>query len=275
MPAHLSDPPELSVERVRSLAQKYFNKRPCLWQVKVAQHLYNGKDVVCCMRTGAGKTLSFWLPLLSSIEKRTKKITLVVTPLNLLGKQNQAELEKAMAKGLYRVVIINPELLTSNESEMNNVLKKQEFTSKLMNIIFDEAHCISTWSTFRTAYSRVGMLRYMLPDVPFYVASATLPSPILNDILEILNIQRHRTEFILYSNNRPEIYIGVLEMLSALSSFKDLAFLIPADWKEGDGRRRSSSCSSIAFWTRKALSATYGHDCHLPSHRAFATSMQR
>jgi superfamily II DNA helicase RecQ len=61
--------------------------------------LYAGKDVVACAPTGAGsagKTLSFWIPLLMAIEDGlVDKMTIVVTPLNLLGKQNVSSLAHA------------------------------------------------------------------------------------------------------------------------------------------------------------------------------------
>ena len=51
--------------------------------------------------TGAGKTLSFWIPLLMALEDRkTDKMMFIVTPLNLLSKQNQKELEKAGLRGI-------------------------------------------------------------------------------------------------------------------------------------------------------------------------------
>ena len=62
--------------------------------MKVAISLYAGKDVIGCAPTGARKTLSFWIPLLMALEDGREMITIVVTPLNLLGKQNQATLEK-------------------------------------------------------------------------------------------------------------------------------------------------------------------------------------
>jgi ATP-dependent DNA helicase RecQ len=71
-----------------------FNKRPCWFQIKVALALHAGKDVVACASTGAGKTLSFWIPLLMALEEGKDMITFVVTPLNLLGKQNVDELTK-------------------------------------------------------------------------------------------------------------------------------------------------------------------------------------
>jgi len=38
--------------------------------------------------TGAGKTLSFWIALLIVLEEGEDKMIFIVTPLNLLGKQN-------------------------------------------------------------------------------------------------------------------------------------------------------------------------------------------
>ena len=80
---------EWSVEKVRDLVQAKFGKRPCWYQVKTALALYAGKDVIGCAPTGAGKTLSFWIPLLMALEEGRDAMTIVVTPLNLLGKQNQ------------------------------------------------------------------------------------------------------------------------------------------------------------------------------------------
>ena len=77
---------------IRQQAQQTFTVRPCLWQLKVSQALLKGdKDVICTAGTGMGKTLCFWLPLLF----RPNGLQIVVTPLNLLGKQNVASLAKA------------------------------------------------------------------------------------------------------------------------------------------------------------------------------------
>ena len=60
--------------------------------MKVAMAILRGdKDLLCIAGTGMGKTLTFWMPLLF----RPDGIQIVVTPLNLLGKQNVAALERA------------------------------------------------------------------------------------------------------------------------------------------------------------------------------------
>ncbi|KAG1785093.1 uncharacterized protein HD556DRAFT_1250454, partial [Suillus plorans] len=79
---------------------------PCLWQVKVALTLLKGdKDILCIAGTGMGKILGFWIPLLFQVNS----IQLVVTPLNLLGKQNTMSLAKA---GI-RAIAINAETATA------------------------------------------------------------------------------------------------------------------------------------------------------------------
>ena len=85
-----------TVKEICDLTKEVTGKRPCWFQVKVARAVYKGKDVVACAPTGAGKTLSFWIPLLMALKDGLDPMVqvVVVTPLNLLGKQNVDSLEK-------------------------------------------------------------------------------------------------------------------------------------------------------------------------------------
>ena len=56
------------------------------------------KNVISIAGTGMGKTLTFWMPLLF---RPPGSIQVVVTPLNILGKQNVACLDKAGLKGIF------------------------------------------------------------------------------------------------------------------------------------------------------------------------------
>jgi len=84
-----------TIKRIRDITEKKFRKQLCWYQVKTALAIYKGKDVVSCAPTGAGKTLSFWIPLLMAQEDGKDKMSFVVMPLNLLGKQNVKVLEEA------------------------------------------------------------------------------------------------------------------------------------------------------------------------------------
>lgn len=78
-----------------------FRKRACLFQIKVARALRDKrKDVVAIAATGAGKTLSFWIPLLMAMEDGEDRCIIIVTPLNLLGKQNVSLLGAAGLRGI-------------------------------------------------------------------------------------------------------------------------------------------------------------------------------
>ncbi|KAF8168743.1 P-loop containing nucleoside triphosphate hydrolase protein [Pholiota molesta] len=237
---------EWSIKEIRDLVQRKFRKRACWMQIKIALAIRAGKDVVACARTGAGKTLSFYIALLMDIEDGLDKMIILVTPLNLLGKQNVAGLEKAglpaiavsaenastktfkvSQNKLYRVVVINPEILMTHP-EVSKLWKWPLVTRRISYFVFDEAHCIVTWGKFREQYTKLGDLRYLIPeDIPFFVASATLPPAILLEILKLLHLRTDNMAYIMRSNDRPEIRIMVQGMVFPANSYKDLDFLIP------------------------------------------------
>ncbi|KAG6914774.1 hypothetical protein DXG01_015419 [Tephrocybe rancida] len=202
---------------------------------------------------GAGKTLSFWIPLLMALEDGFDKMMFVVTPVNLLGKQNKALLEKAglsaiavssknanvqtfkdITEGKYCIIIINPEILMGNDN-VEAWWKKPAVTKHVLNFMFDEGHCIKQWGSLCKEYMLLGNLRYLIPEtIPFYVVSATLPTPILLDVVELLRLHPDATEQILCSNDRPEISIMVQGLKYPANSYKDLMFVISEGFVEGD-----------------------------------------
>ncbi|KAJ7773935.1 P-loop containing nucleoside triphosphate hydrolase protein, partial [Mycena metata] len=117
----------LLLSEIRDKVQAVFGYRPCLWQLKVVRAiLKRDKDVASIATTGSGKTLTFWMPLLFIPDG----IQIVVTPLNILGKQNVDSLAKvgisavtitaetataenfqAIADGKYRAIVTNIEML--------------------------------------------------------------------------------------------------------------------------------------------------------------------
>ncbi|KAG1889560.1 P-loop containing nucleoside triphosphate hydrolase protein [Suillus subluteus] len=240
-----------SFSAIREKLQNWFSKRACLWQLKVTDaFLQNDRDIICIAGTGMGKTLAFWSPL----ALQDTGILIVVTPLNQLGQQSVSFLEKAGIKSIpisaetasmanfsgiedscYRAIITSPEQLMKPGGEFEKLLRNVNFASKLIGIIFDEAHCIVTWGEFRAEYKELERLRYILPcQVPFIVASATLTSDALRDICRLLHIRPENLATIHVSTDRPNIKIGVRKIKYSLTSYADLAFLIPASIKLDD-----------------------------------------
>ncbi|KAJ8519088.1 hypothetical protein ONZ45_g3924 [Pleurotus djamor] len=195
--------------------------------MEAAKSLYEGHDTVLCAGTGAGKTLTFWIPLLMALEDgRSSSVIIIVTPLNILGQQNASELTSLgipavaingetitdqiwpdVRECCYRVVVINPELIMSDDA--TTLWSSPHFTSNLLSIVFDEAHCIIPHS------------------IPLYVVSATLPEAVLSDISKILQLKADETTYIMRSNDRQEVSLAVVALKNPANSFEDLSCLIP------------------------------------------------
>ncbi|KAF4579691.1 hypothetical protein EYR40_000127 [Pleurotus pulmonarius] len=237
-----------TTQEIRDATFKRFNKRPCLFQIQVAKTIYCArKDVVACAPTGSGKTLSFWMPLVMAQADGLRLTMIVVTPLNLLGKQNMAQLSQVGIRAVaissennspalwkevkdrhYDVLITNPEILMGNE-HVASLLADTKFASSILQVVFDEGHCISEWGKFRKGYTQLGILRNTIrsaENIPFYVASATLPKSVLHEISQVLRLRESSTEYILQSNDRPEVSLLVQPLVYPANSFKDLEFLL-------------------------------------------------
>jgi superfamily II DNA helicase RecQ len=83
-----------TIKEIRDLVEIKLKKRPCWFQVKIALAIYE-KNVIGTAATGSGKTLSFWIALLMVLADGEDKMEVIVTPLNLLGKQTIRDLATA------------------------------------------------------------------------------------------------------------------------------------------------------------------------------------
>ncbi|KZV63589.1 P-loop containing nucleoside triphosphate hydrolase protein [Peniophora sp. CONT] len=247
-----------TLSEIRSVTQQKFGKRACHWQLKICEELLKGeKDVTCIAGTGSGKTMTFWMPLLFR-----DGIQVIVTPLNILGEQNVADLARLGIKaielnaktatsaayrlieeGYYRAIIVNPEELMKEGGEFDKLLHNEGFTSRIISVVWDEAHCVATWGDFRPEYKAVRRLRYIIPrSIPFLVTSATLPKHILKEVHEILQIRSDRHHLVHRSNDRPTIAISVRKIKYALNSFDDLAFLVSDKSSDAPQERPPKFC---------------------------------
>ncbi|KAF8220838.1 hypothetical protein L208DRAFT_1331479, partial [Tricholoma matsutake] len=69
---------------------------PCWFQIKIALAIYDSEEGChwdCCYQLG--ETLSFWIALLIVLEDGEDKMEVIVTPLNILGKQTIQDLGAA------------------------------------------------------------------------------------------------------------------------------------------------------------------------------------
>ncbi|KAG2130313.1 P-loop containing nucleoside triphosphate hydrolase protein [Suillus bovinus] len=208
--------PDLSL--IEDAVEVTFNIALCKFQLRCVQAQLDRKDIITIAPTGAGKTLTFWIPLLFNNDG----IVILITALNGLGDQNIKELQQLGTSAVnltgtnatnntiqgikshkYQVIIVSPELII-NDWCFNDLWRARDFTAHLFNITIDEGHCISQWGKdFRPEYSQLSKLRWLLPPhVLFHVVSATLPAHILKDVSASLNMQHENTSMIRLSNDR-------------------------------------------------------------------------
>lgn len=113
--------------------------------------------------------------------------------------------------------------------------KNKQFMSQIISIIWDKAHCVSKWGDFHPEYKFAGHLWYLIPaSISYFTTSATLPPAVLDDISDIMRL-RKKMFTIHRSNDRSNVYLVVREFQYPMSSYLDLAFLVPdntePDWK--------------------------------------------
>ena len=78
--------------------------------------------------------------------------------------------------------------------EFEKRLKNRLFTTNIISIIVDEAHCLTQWGEFRPEYKELQRLRYILPDtIPIMITSATLTREALTSSLRLLHMRPDKT----------------------------------------------------------------------------------
>lgn len=171
-------------------------------QETLINSILSGKDTFGIMPTGAGKSICYQVPGIMM-----DGITLVITPLISLMKDQVASLKEAgirgayfnssltpgqyykalqLAKqGTYKIIYVAPERL------MNPEFLDFAHSVQISMITVDEAHCVSQWGQdFRPSYLKiidfVNQLSYR-PVLSAFTATAT--SQVKEDIIQILRLE--------------------------------------------------------------------------------------
>jgi len=166
----------------------------------VIEDVLRGKDVLCVMPTGAGKSLCYQLPAAVS-----GGLSIVVSPLiSLMSDQvqqlrdegiNAAMLNSVLSPAEQREVIgqlhIGFEGLLYVAPERFFAPNFQSILPSLQPKLFaiDEAHCISQWGhDFRPEYSQLGEVRKRLGNPPTIALTATATDDVRGDIIRGLGL---------------------------------------------------------------------------------------
>jgi superfamily II DNA helicase RecQ len=106
----------------------------------------------------------------------------------------------------HNVIITSPNMCLQHD-RFRQLLCNPKFAGKIAAFVIDEAHCITQWGgSFRPEYALLGMLRAFVPvHVPFLIASATLPPPVLAQVRLSMHIRADNSFHVNLGVNRPNI----------------------------------------------------------------------
>ena len=198
-------------------------------QKEIINSTMSGKDVFVIMRTGGGKSLTYQLPALLEGKSQERKITIVVSPLlslirdqeeqmnnfsrgtatsfsSSLGSAEQTQRWNAVRDpdGGVCLILVTPEKVFKS-GKLKSELEKLNRQNRLGRFVIDEAHCASQWGhDFRTDYTKIGILKQHFPHVPLIAVTATASDRVREDCCNILKISRNY-QFFRSSANRPNL----------------------------------------------------------------------
>ncbi|MGG5252323.1 DNA helicase RecQ [Neobacillus sp. SM06] len=221
------------LEKAQQLLQTYFGYSSFRHgQEKAIQSVLQGKNTICVMPTGGGKSICYQIPALA-----LNGTAIVISPLISLMKDQVDTLVQAgipaafinsslsfqeaneriqqAIQGKYKLLYIAPERLESQGFIED--LKKMDIPL----VAVDEAHCISQWGhDFRPSYRHIQKLITSMPQKPTVMALTATATPIVReDICHLLKINEENT--IITGFERKNLSFTVIKGQDRLRFLKD------------------------------------------------------
>lgn len=202
-------------------------------QEQIVDALLDGRDALCIMPTGAGKSMCYQIPALLF-----DGVTIVVSPLISLMKDQVGSLVQSgvpaayinsslsypqflrvlsnVEHGKYKIIYVAPERLLT-EGFLDTCKK-----IKISMVAVDEAHCVSQWGQdFRPSYLKIISFVESLANRPIVGAfTATATNDVKEDIKKILRLENPFE--ITTGFDRPNLFFGVIKSSSKDEKLIDL-----------------------------------------------------
>ena len=191
-------------------------------QEQIVDALLDGRDALCIMPTGAGKSMCYQIPALLF-----DGVTIVVSPLISLMKDQVGSLVQSgvpaayinsslsypqflrvlsnVEHGKYKIIYVAPERLLTDG--FLDTCKK----IKISMVAVDVAHCVSQWGQdFRPSYLKIISFVESLANRPIVGAfTATATNDVKEDIKKILRLKNPFE--ITTGFDRPNLFFGVIK----------------------------------------------------------------
>lgn len=249
-------------------------------QREVIEAVMSGRDCLCIMPTGGGKSLCYQLPAVLR-----EGVTLVVSPLIALMKD---QVDGLQSEGI-RATFINSSLSVAEQRERLAGMATGKFDlvyvapERLRNPRFldaarglrvqllavDEAHCISEWGhDFRPDYARLGRFRERLGNPPTIALTATATPDVREDIVH--QLQLRSPDVFITGFARPNLRFEVLSPAGTSEKNEWLSDLLAT--KPGSGIIYCSTrkkCEEVVEYLREKTKVRIGlyHAGMLPEDR--------
>lgn len=202
-------------------------------QEQIVDALLDGRDALCIMPTGAGKSMCYQIPALLF-----DGVTIVVSPLISLMKDQVGSLVQSgvpaayinsslsypqflrvlsnVEHGKYKIIYVAPERLLTDG--FLDTCKK----IKISMVAVDEDHCVSQWGQdFRPSYLKIISFVESLANRPIVGAfTATATNDVKEDIKKILRLENPFE--ITTGFDRPNLFFGVIKSSSKDEKLIDL-----------------------------------------------------
>lgn len=202
-------------------------------QEQIVDALLDGRDALCIMPTGAGKSMCYQIPALLF-----DGVTIVVSPLISLMKDQVGSLVQSgvpaayinsslsypqflrvlsnTEHGKYKIIYVAPERLLTDG--FLDTCKK----IKISMVAVDEAHCVSQWGQdFRPSYLKIVSFIKSLANRPIVGAfTATATNDVKEDIKKILRLENPFE--ITTGFDRPNLFFSVIKSSSKDEKLIDL-----------------------------------------------------